>query len=316
MDSLIYCLNAILPIFILILLGRLLAWKGGADSSFIDKLNGYVYKWLIPSVLFTSVYNADLSTALDIKLLGFCFTGTLTIFFAAWFLSSRLLRRSQVAAFTQSSFRGNYNLMVVPLVTGLLGSDMLPKAIVMSPVFVALYSTLAVTILTIYSDEGSSRGLKKVRGILIGIITNPFIIATLIGLALNLIGLTLPAIIMKPIEYINDMATPVALIGLGGALRAKTLENNLRPALAAAVTKTLFTPLIMIPSAILLGFRGVDLGIIAVLFSTPVAVNAYPTAKALGGDADMTSGAILLSTALSVISLVITMTALMTAGFV
>lgn len=300
----------------MILLGRLLAVNGGADSRFIGKLNEYVYKWLIPSVLFMSVYNADIDSDFDPELLAFCAAGTLAVFFGAWFISARMLKRSQVAAFTQACFRSNYNLMAIPLMSGLVGEENLAKALVMSPVFVALYSISSVVILTIYSGDRDKSWLKRIGDILIGIIKNPFITFTLAGLAINLLGITLPVIVLKPAKYICDMATPAALIGLGGALSAGSLTNNLRPALVAASVKTIISPIVMIPAAIFLGFRGINLGVIAVLFSTPVAVNAYSTARALGGDAELTSSAILLSTVMSVISLVITMTSLVSAGLV
>jgi len=315
-ESLVFCLNAILPIFIMIVLGKLLARWGGADKSFMSKLNAFSFKWLIPAMLFLNIYDSDIRTAFDPKLLIFSFSGTVAMFLISWVLSARLLPRGKVASFTQACFRGNYNLMAIPLVTGLLGADMLPKALVMSPVFIALYNVLSVTIFTLYAKDAAKTGLRRVGAVLFGIIKNPFMIAMFLALPFSIFDISLPVLIHKPIEYMSDMATPVALIALGGSLTIKSLKENFPVSLTAAAVKTIITPLIMVPLAIFLGFRGVDLGIIAILFSTPMAVNCYAMAVELGGDGELTSGAILLSTILSVVSLVSTMTLLMHFGLV
>ena len=52
-----------------------------------------------------------------------------------------------------------------------------------------------------------------------------------------------------------------------------------------------------------LGFRGVALGIILLVFAAPVAVNSYTMALQMDGDANLAGGIVLLTTALSCFTL-------------
>ncbi len=314
MESLTYCINAIFPVFLLILLGYCLKTWGGASEAFAGQVNGYVYKWLIPSVLFVNVYEADISASLDGRLLAFMVAGTVGVFLLAWLIGSRFLDKKQLSAFVQCSFRGNYVLMCVPLVEGLMGPENLPKAVVMAPMAVVLYSVLAVVVFSVCNGGGEGTLLRRAGNILWNVAKNPFIIAVVLALPFSLLGWRLPELLFKPIDMIHEIATPVALLGVGMALSAEKLRICFRPSLAAALTKTVAVPAVLVPLAIALGFRGTELGILAVLFSTPVAVNAYPTALAMGGDGDMTAATILLSCFFSAVSLTITMTLLLQTG--
>lgn len=315
-ESFIYCFNAIIPLFLMIFLGRLLVWKGGVPRSFVDILNDLVYKWLIPASLFRRVYQADLYAAFDGKLILFTVGGTAFLFFAGWFIGAKVFGHGQGASFAQCCFRGNYTLMAIPLMEGLLGSSEIVKASVMAPIAIVLYSVLAILGFTIEGSEKGQGILRKIGNILLSLIKNPFIIAVIIALPFSIFQIQLPQVIFKPIDYLATISTPVAMIGIGGVLTTQKLRENWGPSLAAALAKTIIAPLLMLPLAIWLGFRGTELGIITVLFSTPVAVNAYSTAKAMGGNGDMTANAVLFSTVISACSLVFSMTLLMELGLI
>ena len=54
LDNLIYCLNATVPIFLMMLLGMLFRRMGFFDQAFADKLNSYVFKIGLPVMLLSS----------------------------------------------------------------------------------------------------------------------------------------------------------------------------------------------------------------------------------------------------------------------
>ena len=52
MDDLIYCLNATVPIFLLMVLGALFRRLGFFDQALADKMNAFVFIIFLPVMLF------------------------------------------------------------------------------------------------------------------------------------------------------------------------------------------------------------------------------------------------------------------------
>jgi len=70
----------------------------------------------------------------------------------------------------------------------------------------------------------------------------------------------------------------------------------------------------MVPLAIWLGLSGPQVLVLLVLSGTPAAVNVYIITQKMGGDGEMASGIVVLSTALSIVTLTIWLFALKTFG--
>ena len=71
-ENLLYCVNTVVPIFILVFLGQLFVRIKLLDTAFFEKAEKFVFKVALPCSLFISVHNADASTAFDPKLMIFC----------------------------------------------------------------------------------------------------------------------------------------------------------------------------------------------------------------------------------------------------
>ena len=69
------------------------------------------------------------------------------------------------------------------------------------------------------------------------------------------------------------------------------------------VSRLIVNPALLVALAAALGFRGVALGIILLVFAAPVAVNSYTMALQMDGDANLAGGIVLLTTALSCFTL-------------
>ncbi len=61
MDNLIFCLNATVPVFLMMLLGFLFRQVGFVDKAFADKINGFVFKAALPVLLFQDMSGSDFS---------------------------------------------------------------------------------------------------------------------------------------------------------------------------------------------------------------------------------------------------------------
>jgi len=307
MDNLIFCLNAVLPVFFMIGIGQIMILRGIIDERFAATLNSLVYNWLLPAMLFTSIYESDLKTLFDGKLVGFFAASTLAVYLLTWIAALLFLKdRSMIGSFVQICYRGNYLFMGVAVITGIFGQSGLSKAAMMAPILVALYSTLAVTVFTVMAADNHEGKLIKIASTFLSVITNRLIIAILIALPFNLLGIKIPAAFYKPIQYIAGICTPLALIGIGTALNFTNLKKTMKVAVIGSFIKTVLHPLLLLPIAVYSGFRGLELGILAAIFSAPVAVGSYAMAKSLGGDADLAANGVLLSVIMSVVSILTT----------
>lgn len=301
MEEFIFSINTILPVFLMILLGKYMNYKDVISNTISHWINEMSYHYLMPILLFYNISQSDFSSMFDPGLIVFCITSIVITFTIVWTLAAIFLPdKKMTGAFVQGCMRGNYVLLGITIMTNLFGPDKIGKSAVVLPFIVATYSILSVTVLTFYRVGDSAKGKwKKVLIIARDIIRNPFIIAILIGFPFCLISIQLPFILLKPIEYLAQMATPVALIGMGAALNITGIKRTIKVAITAAIVKTIVLPSIVIPIAILYGYRDVELGIIMVFSLAPTAVNSYATAKSLGNDADLAANIILISTVMS-----------------
>lgn len=301
----------------MVVIGKLLAAKGRLADTFFRDLNGLVYKWLIPAVLFESIYAADLTSSFDWKLLLICFVGTFVIFLLSLLLARHFLPDSLAGSFSQGCFKGNYLLLAVPLIENILGAGELAKALVIAPFMVIEYNFLGVLVFTVCGEKkAGERGFRSLLRKIWVFVKNPFILAVLLALPFSLLHIRLPQLIYKPISYIATMGTPIALIGVGGVIELGMFKKTFRLSVLSTLIKTVFSPIVMILIAIALGLRGTELGIVTILYAAPAAANSYTTALELGGDADLAANNLLMTTALSAVVIVVFMTVLMQLGLV
>ena len=107
MDNLIFCLNATVPIFAIILLGRLLRGRNFFSKQTLAEIDKLSFKVLLPILLFRDIAAGRITEQFDPKFFFFCAGVTALYFFAIWAGAALFLRdKSMVGAFTQGAFRG------------------------------------------------------------------------------------------------------------------------------------------------------------------------------------------------------------------
>ena len=84
--------------------------------------------------------------------------------------------------------------------------------------------------------------------------------------------------------------------------------------LAGVALRLVMAPVIGIGIGILLGFRGVQLGVMLALFASPTAVSSYTMAQQMGADADLAGGLVVTTSAVSCITMFLWSFSLMELG--
>lgn len=302
-DNLLFCLNATVPIFALILLGRILRDLHFFSVQTLAELDRLVFNVLLPVLLFRDIANGHITEQFDPVFFLFCAGSTIISFFVIWLGAAKLLPdKHMVGAFTQGAFRGSQAVLGVAFVQNMYGNaGMIPLTIAAS---VPLYNIFSVFVLIATSPEADQ---YPKRELLVrtsyGILRNPIILGILAGLPFSLFSISFLPMLTKGMDMLAGCATPLALLSIGAGFEGAKAIKKIGPTCASVFIKLIALPAVFLPLAVLLGFRGQSLVALVILFGAPSTVSGYVMAKNMGGDHVLSSSIIVLSTALSAVTL-------------
>lgn len=301
MESIKLSFEAVMPIFILMSLGYILKKIKLADKKSIDVVNGWIFKIFLPVLLFYNIYNTQTADILNIKLIVFAVLGIVSVFvlgyFAVLFLTHDNAKRGVML---QGFFRANFAILGIPLVSYICGDKASGLASLMVAFVIPVFNVLAVIALEVFREGNIN--LNPIK-LLKGIITNPLIIACIIGLIVFTLDLKLPSVIEKSVKDIASMATPLSIIALGAVFDFSDIRGYFRENVIVVTAKLVIVPLIIIPLAIWMGFRGEALACLLVVFASPVAVSSFSMAQQMNGDEKLAVQVIAISSALCLVTL-------------
>ena len=297
-------LNTLAPVFLLIAIGALMQRLRFVSPGFLKEANRVTY-WLgLPALVFSQLASSFHEAGGAKLALGAMALATLLViglgYIAVW-----ILRVPGAAAGTlvQGAFRGNLAFIGLPIVFALpdtpLTSGMSVRAaavIVVGPMMVA-YNFAGVIVLLFSQHE---LGWAMLRPFVRQLATTPPLIATVAGIVFAVAGWSLPAPVNKALEALGEMALPLGLLGVGGAI--VTVDRGMvgKAAWAAALIKTAVAPVVGWAVGRYLGLAGLELKMLLILMATPTAVVSYTMALELKGDEKIASGAIVLSVLTSI----------------
>ena len=294
MQEFLITLDIMLPLLLLLFCGWGLRKLGLMKDQVTSGMNQLVFKVFLPLLIFNNIRTLDLSTPPEMKLSLFMAGSILCIFFAAQTVAPRLvpdLRKSGVIV--QAIFRTNFAILGIPLMTSMFGQSGIAAITLGMPVVIPIFNVLAVVALS------GTGGKVSVKQLLLKIVTNPLIIAVAVGLVFLLLNLSLPKAADSVANQLANLTSPVSLLVLGASLRWEGVKSNRKELFFTVLIRQLLLPCLMMTIAMLLGFRGTDLGVLIILFGAPIAVSSYPMAVGMGGDKDLAAGLLVLSTVTS-----------------
>ena len=304
-------LNAVLPMFLMIGVGVLAQKLKIIDKRSVRQANSLCFRAFMSVMMFYNVYTSDLSQAVNLPLIGYCVAGTLLLFFAGLLIVPRVEKRDPARGVMMITFfRSNVVLLGVSMTISIFGDKDIGEVTILSAVVVPMVNILAVV------DFELFRG-GKVSGkrVLVGIAKNPLVEGTLMGILAALVGLRLPSVVESAVRSIANATTPMALVLLGASLNFKKFGSQRRNVLICLAERLIVSPAIFIGLAVLLGFRGIPLAGIMVVFAGPVAIASFTVASEMGGDPDMAAELVMLTTGFSCFTMFAWIFLLKTFGF-
>ncbi len=302
-----FVLNALAPVFSIIALGFVLRKTQFLSESHFDGLNALTYWVGLPCFLFFKISTMQLvvtaaRNAFLVVVLGMA--GSVVF----GFVVAALLRlpRFSVGAFVQAAFRGNLAFVGLPVIVYALGHgspsevrEVETLAILVLAPMVPIYNVLSVVVLLYSSREREWAFGTLLRPVL----TNPLVLASAAGAGTAWLFPSVPAALWRTTQALGQMSLPLALLGIGGSLATTRVHDTFRPAVGAALLKIAAAPLLGYLAVGWLGLSPQEARIALIYLACPTAAASYVLAEQLGGDSKLAAGAMVLSTALAVVSL-------------
>lgn len=346
--------NAILPIILLIVLGYILKRVKFLSKDFLKLGNKLVFRVLLPVMLFMNIYDSDWSAfrwdiilySLAVIIVIFCL-GLLTCVLA----TKKAARRGVML---QCIFRSNFAIIGTSLAASLAGSGLeqsvAANVALLQAFSIPVFNILAVVSLSVFAEKepapvadspfnGTAAPAKSKHGIkyiLKGIVTNPLII----GVALGLVFLGIRqaevaifgsvvfsvknhlAFLHSALSVTGSIASPFALIILGGQFEFSATRGMLKEIIVATGWRLILAPLLGIGVAVLLTrYTSVlplgpnEFPALVALFGTPVAVSSAIMAAEMKSDEQLATQLVVWTSVLSIITVFVTVCVLMAMGY-
>ena len=300
MDNFLLCVNGIFPLLLLMLLGYGLRRIHFIPDAGFDALDKLCFKIFIPVMLFSNVYYADFSTAFQLDAILFMEIAMAAVFLAIFLLAPRLFpnQNALCATLVHGVSHGNLAALGIPLINNLFGQD---QTAVFS-IMVACSSLLTNPVL-VFEHTYFQGDKLKVGKMIWKVFTSPFLAGTLLGLFCMAVRIAFPPFIETFVANLKSVSSPLALIALGGSFALKDLKNYAKPVILGVTLKCVVVPAIVLGIAVALGFRGIVLASLLVIFTCPSATATFSYCRGYCGDPALASQLVVHSSIVSIFTI-------------
>jgi len=288
-----------LPFFALIGLG----WAAGRLRFFPPEatawLTKFVFYFALSAMLFRFTATLPIEELFDPAFFAAYLTASIAVWalgFAVAKLRARPLAEAAMEAHT--AMTGNTGFLGVPMLVVLLGPKAAGPVLMVLAADMIVFSTL-ITLIVTYAQHGR----VALAPLALGLAKNPMIVSMVAGLAWALLHLPMPGPLEEFMKILGGAATPGALFAIGASLVGRSAET-LGPALWLSGAKLVLHPLAVAVAAFLIfPVEPFAAGVMVAAAALPVAGNVYILAAHFGVAPQRVSTAILISTAVSILSI-------------
>jgi predicted permease len=286
------------PFFAIIGLGFFAYRRRIVNEGAPAALLSFVYYFLLPPFVLLKIASADFSRGVPTAELSSYYLAAGIVFLTTYLISRWIHRqdRKTVAIRSLVSIASNSGYLGLPVVVLAYG-----QPAVIPAVAIVLCDALIVLVGGSLLLEGHGTAVLDSLGKLV---RNPLIVSTVLGTLYVLIVGVIPAPVRALGQMLADATLPCALFALGATLARQKSAPAARDRYELVVLKVIVFPVLAVVFAhCVFGLDRAHTGIVAVMASMPVSVTAFIIASLHEVQIEEISSVLLLSTALSVLSL-------------
>ena len=274
---------SVLPLLLILAAGYALAKTGIIPRAGWAAIETLSFRGLIPATLILAISQSDLSLE-RFGGFGLALVGTLGVM-TAFALSLRFLPHAVLGnpAFTslfQGSIRWNAFVALAAAEQFLNGGLAL-----MAVAIAVLIPLINITCIVVLAAFGPSKA--SVSKVLNTLSRNPLVQACIIGLALNLTGVSVPVPVLDALDMIGRGALGVGLMAVGAGISLRRLMQLNWRVLLGAFMRPVLASSVFVMLGLWIGLPGIQVFAGVLVFAAPAASNGYIVAKQMGGDADL-----------------------------
>ncbi|MBL4695194.1 MAG: AEC family transporter [Rhizobiaceae bacterium] len=294
----------VFPLFSLILLGYVSGRFARLPIAGLAWLNFFVIYISLPAMFFRLLSKTPIEEFANFTFLAATTFGTLIIFCIAFFVAAFRNRRN-VAESTIQGFAaayGNIGYLGPPIAIAAFGPAAGVPAALVFCLDNAMHFTLAPLLMALHKEEDSS--VWTLTGqILYKILSHPFIIATIVGIAGAVFQVEPPEPIEKLLVLLSSAAAPCALFAMGVTAALRPLKNVPKELGYILPLKLVIHPLLVWGILTLIGgFDQIWVYTAVLLAALPTATNVFVIAQQYGHWRERASSAVVLTTLVSTVT--------------
>lgn len=293
--------DVVLPVFAIIAMGygaarfRLMSEEG------FKALALFVFALAAPALLFsggTRPHAGGAGAAMAM------ITGSVIVYGLTLIAGRRLLGMTlaEAALFALACVFGNSVMMGIPLIVAAYGDPGVPPLLAILAVQTMVLLGMA-TVITEIGLNAAAPWQRVLRATLLGVARNPVVIAVVAALVWSTLALPVPGVVRRTLDLLGAASPPVALFCLGGSLYGLSVAALWRETAVIAVVKLLLLPALVWGLALLLALSPAETAVAVTMAALPTGANAFILARRYATGADRSGSAVVLTTALSVLTL-------------
>jgi len=299
-----FLLNVILPIMLVAGVAGVAQFYLRVDVRAISRVAFYLFS---PALVFDSLSRSSVGGGEYAQIAATLLLTTAVL----WVIGAAAARLLRLEGPARGSFlmalllmnAGNYGL---PATQFAFGDEGLARAVLYFTVSATLTATLGVYLAARGRASAPSPGLtrwlalRRVAGV-------PLVYAAVLGLAFNLLGLTLPEPLSKAVHLLGQAAVPAFLVVMGIQLaqtvRAPRRTLHLSALAVVTVGRLSLAPVLALAIAWALGLNGLSRHVVVLESAMPTAVMTTVLATEFEADAPFVTLSVFVTTIASILTL-------------
>jgi malonate transporter len=298
-------LNVVLPVFAIVALGYVAVRFKLYPTEGVKGLVSFVNNFATPCLLFDAMLNADFGSAFNFAIIVPFYVGALTSLALGSLIAIRFFaaKPDEGVASGFAAMFTNTVLIGIPIVHRAFGEAAMPVVFSIIAFHAPMLITLGMLVMELTRRDGQA--LSKVLLIAAKrMVSNPLLWGVGLGLIANLLNVQLNEPANAFITMMSQAVLPAALFGLGGALNEYKISESWLQALAMSAFKLVIHPLIaylLMVHVLHVPLEYARYGVL--LAAMPTGINAYIFSTYYNRGVSVANSTILLTTALSVLTI-------------
>ncbi len=253
-------------------------WLGSRANDPARVLSNAAFYLFVPALLFRTMARIELAQ-MPWPTLAAYFVPAVAVLLAIY-AGQRLAGAPQGAAAATRTIAATYGNAVqlgIPLAAAVFDE----RGLALHIALVSLHGLVLLTLLTVLVEldlaraAGARAHWDTLRSTVRNAVVHPVVLPVLLGLAWNLGGAALPAVLDQTLAMLGSAVVPVCLVLIGVSLQSYGLRGNLRGAAVLGALKLLVLPAAVLAAARLgFGLHGTPLAVLVMMAALPSGINA------------------------------------------